>query len=205
MNCEEARALFSGKAHGRLTQDEHIALTGHLDVCPVCPREWERHLRSADSLRSGKEPQAPPGFAGTVAEAETQVPEERRSSHSVPVHIKLPVAVLAVAIFSTLLFLLYRQSPEAPPTTPPLSQVAPAPPETQREVESDQRATEEPSTSPAMPAAPSSTPPQQPAGGRAVMERREEAKVEALFQVSGLLLPRNRDARAPSRSQRSST
>jgi hypothetical protein len=201
MNCEEARTLFSGKAGGRLTQDEHVALTGHLDVCPVCPREWDRYLNTLIPPRSVEEPQAPPGSAERVIQAAIREPWYRRllRAEFLPLHIKLPLAAVAVVAVSILVVLLFRQNPDVQrAAAPPPAQVAPAP------------------------ATPSPAPPQEASGDKGLAKGREaatapERRVErdraesresrapaaaapslstaqALSQVSGLLRPKNRDA-----------
>jgi len=155
MNCQEARELFSAKADERLTPEQRLALDGHFQSCATCPREWERFRQTVSLLHSLEEARAPAGFARRVIENLRQEPWPRRLLRSVflPLHVKLPLEAAAVVLLSTLVILLYRQTPEferaveAPP-----SRGAPAPAAKSADLEGTQRSGE---VSPA----PQATPP----------------------------------------------
>ena len=216
MNCEQARALFPVRADERITPEERAELTGHLAVCPVCPGEWDRYLQTVILLRSAGEPQAPPGFAQRVIEAATREPWHQRWLRAVflPLHIKLPLEAVAIVVVSTLVVLVYRQGPEGPRVgVSPPSQVAPTPAERQEGLE---QTPEEPSASPATP---STASPERAQEDKDFAERKKESNApekkaerdraesrvpaatapslsasQSLFQVSGLLRPKSRDA-----------
>ena len=195
MNCEEARALFSSRADERLTPEERIALEGHLAACTACPGEWDRFLGTLILLRSAEEPQAPPGFVKRVIAAVAQEPWHRRLLRTlfVPLYVKLPIEAAAILVVSTLVILLFRQSPElsrpaAPPpppavTTPLASQSVPSPPEPAQP--SRTRAAEEPYR-PTTPTPPSRS---------AIEGEKKLASVPAQSQyhVFGVLKPRSRE------------
>jgi len=116
MNCHQAQELFSARADDRLTPEERLALDRHLHHCPDCPDEWERFRQTVALLRSVEEARAPAGFAGRVLEAARREEQSRLRrllrGLFVPVHVKLPLEAAAVLAVSTLVMLLYRQTPE---------------------------------------------------------------------------------------------
>lgn len=166
MTCQEARELFSAKADDLLTAEQGAALNGHFATCPDCPREWERFERTVNLLRSVGEARAPAGFARRVIEAAGREPLPRRLIRGifVPIRVKLPLEAAALVLVSTLVILLYRQTPETQravegPRAPAVTAPAPPPPAKSAEVKAPQRvvkAAEPEGTPPA--SAPSPTP-----------------------------------------------
>lgn len=114
MNCREARDLFSARADDRLTPQERVTLDTHLEACAECRLEWERFERTVSLLRAVQETRAPAGFAERVVEAASRESGRRRLLRRlfVPLHIKLPLEAAAVVLVSTLVILLFRQTPE---------------------------------------------------------------------------------------------
>lgn len=132
MTCDEARELFSAKADGLLPSHERAALDGHLQGCADCASEWERFSRTVTLLHSVAEARAPAGFAARVIAAAAREPWYRRLGRGLflPLHVKLPLEAAALILVSTLVILLYRQTPElqraveapAPPVTAPAAE-----------------------------------------------------------------------------------
>lgn len=114
MNCGEARELFSDRADAQLTAEQDVTLARHLEGCADCRREWERFERTVGLLHSLEEARAPQGFAHRVIEAAGREPWYRRALRGIflPFHVKLPLEAAAIVLVSTLVVLLYRQSPE---------------------------------------------------------------------------------------------
>ncbi|MBI1894467.1 MAG: zf-HC2 domain-containing protein [Candidatus Rokubacteria bacterium] len=116
MNCHQAQELFSARADDRLTPEERLALDRHLHDCPDCPDEWEQFRQTVALLRSVEEARAPAGFAGRVLEAARREEDSRLRrllrGLFVPLHVKLPLEAAAVLAVSTLVMLLYRQTPD---------------------------------------------------------------------------------------------
>ena len=115
MNCHEIRELFSARADERLTPDQRSALNGHLEGCLDCSREWERFSRTVGLLRGIREAQAPAGLARRVIDAARR--EERWHRRLLrgmflPLRVKLPLEAAALVLISTLVIVLYRQTPE---------------------------------------------------------------------------------------------
>lgn len=135
MSCHEARELFSANADELLAPDQRLALDRHLQGCAECAREWDRFRRTVSLLRSVEEARAPAGFARRVIEAAAREPWPRRLLRGIflPLHVKLPLEAAAVVLVSTLVILIYRQTPELQraaegPRAPAVTAPAPAPP-----------------------------------------------------------------------------
>jgi hypothetical protein len=167
MTCQEARELFSAKADDLLTAEQGAALNGHFATCPDCPREWERFERTVNLLRSVGEARAPAGFARRVIEAAGREPWPRRLLRGifVPIRVKLPLEAAALVLVSTLVILLYRQTPEIQravegPRAPAVTAPGPPPPAKSAEVKAPQRVVKAPAEPEGAPpaSAPSPTP-----------------------------------------------
>lgn len=114
MTCGEARELFSSRVDGLLAAGPEAALADHLEGCPGCRGEWARFSRMIELLHAVPEARAPAGFARRVLEAAGREPWHRRLLRGVfvPFHVKLPLEALAIVLVSTLVILLYRESPD---------------------------------------------------------------------------------------------
>ncbi len=131
MSCGEARELFSASVDGLLTPAQRARLDRHVEACPDCSREWERFCRTVDVLRSVGEARAPAGFAARVIEAASRGPWHRRLLRRLflPLHVKLPLEALGLAVVAALVIQVYRETPEfqrAGEAPPPVT-TAPAP------------------------------------------------------------------------------
>ncbi|MFQ5897360.1 MAG: zf-HC2 domain-containing protein [Candidatus Methylomirabilia bacterium] len=144
MNCSEARGLFSARADELLTPEQDVLLDRHLERCVECPREWERFRQTLAVLHSLEEVQAPGGFSRRVIEAAVQGPWHRRLFRRIflPLYVKLPLEAAALVLVSTLVIVLFRQTPEiqrvveAPPAR---ELMEPAPPAQPKAAELKQR------------------------------------------------------------------
>lgn len=133
MNCPEARDLFSARADDHLTPQEGVALEAHFQACVACRHEWERFERTVGLLRAVEEARAPAGFAQRVIGAASRESRRRPILRRLflPLHVKLPLEAAAVVVVSTVVILLFRQTPElqrAPEVVAPPPVAAPAAP-----------------------------------------------------------------------------
>lgn len=136
MTCDEARALFTDLADGRLGAAERDAVGAHLATCAECRREWEGFERTLQLLHGLPRYRAPAGFPERVLSAARPAPWPRRLARRlfVPLHVKLPVEAAAIALIAVGASLMTR-APEvrqAMPGTPPAHEAparvaAPAP------------------------------------------------------------------------------
>lgn len=160
MNCHEARGLFSAKVDDLATREQRSALDGHLQRCADCAREWERFRQTVGLLHSVTEARAPAGFARRVVAAPPPERWHRRLLRGIflPLHVKLPLEAAALVLVSTLVIVLYRQTPEfqraveAPPS-PGVTAAAPRSPPEVAQSEASRRPGESGSASQAMPLA----------------------------------------------------
>lgn len=123
MTCDEARALFTDLADGRLGAAERAAVGAHLATCAECRREWEGFERTLELLHGLPRYRAPAGFPERVLSAARPAPWPRRLARRlfVPLHVKLPVEAAAIALIAVGASLMTR-APEvrqAMPGTPP--------------------------------------------------------------------------------------
>lgn len=98
MNCRECHERFSPYHDGALDAVEAGEVSGHLETCPSCGREWEVYRRAMRAI--GGAPPEPPGLASRVDGAWRGAPPEREAlgclSHAV---------VFAIAAFVTVIIL----------------------------------------------------------------------------------------------------
>src|SRR5690242_6419834 len=59
MNCAQAKSMFSPYLDGEVTGTEMLALTGHLDSCDPCQREYASLRQTQKLLMSVKSRKAP--------------------------------------------------------------------------------------------------------------------------------------------------
>lgn len=136
MTCDEARALFTDLADGRLGAAERDAVGAHLATCAECRREWEGFERTLELLHGLPRYRAPAGFPERVLSAARPAPWPRRLARRlfVPLHVKLPVEAAAIALIAVGASLMTRATEvrQAMPGTPPAHEAparvaAPAP------------------------------------------------------------------------------
>jgi TolA-binding protein len=114
MTCEEAREAFTDLYDGTLSGPPLVALSGHLDGCPTCRREWVAFRLTAGALGELRDEEPPPGFAARVAERIEAPHGWRRLASSLvfPLRLKLPIHAAALVMLGMAGFWVSQRSPE---------------------------------------------------------------------------------------------
>jgi hypothetical protein len=113
MTCHDARGSLSAFLDEALAPDERREAEAHLEGCAECRRELER-LRQTVALLHRVEPaRAPVGFVDRVAAAARPRPWYRRAAAAVflPLSVKLPVEVTALAMVALLAVYVFERTP----------------------------------------------------------------------------------------------
>ena len=136
MTCDEARETFSEFYDDMLSGARLMDLTQHLDECPDCRAEWAAFSMSVQVVNGLGMADPLPGFAARVRQQIEAPPWWRRLARTlfVPLPVKVPIHVVALAVLSFAGLMLFQRSPElrreaevkvAPP--PPAARQAPPP------------------------------------------------------------------------------
>jgi tol-pal system protein YbgF len=144
MTCDEVRDAFSDFYDGRLFGARLTEVTRHLDECSDCRAEWTTFSMTLQVVSRLGTAQPSPGFAARVRQQIEAPSWRKRLIHRlfVPVHVKVPIHAVALAILSFAGLMLFQRSPElrregevklVPPASvarqaPPSGSLAPAPP-----------------------------------------------------------------------------
>ncbi len=144
MTCDEVRDAFSDFYDGRLFGARLTEVTQHLDECSDCRAEWATFSMTLQAVSRLGTAQPSPGFAARVRQQIEAPSWWKRLIHRlfVPVHVKVPIHAVALAILSFAGLMLFQRSPElrregevkvVPPASvarqaPPSGSLAPAPP-----------------------------------------------------------------------------
>ena len=136
MTCEPVRALFSELADAMLSADRRAECEAHLAACVDCRREWEGFRRTLSLLNDLERVRAPEGFVDRVlAAAARREPWPRRLLRAVfvPLPVKLPLEVAAIAFVAVGVTYLMPRTPElrqasAPAADTPLLREPASPP-----------------------------------------------------------------------------
>ncbi len=144
MRCDEVRDAFSDLYDERLLGPELVEVTQHLDGCPTCRTEWAAFSTTLQAVRRLGAASPSPGFAARVRQ-EIEAPSWwKRLGHSLflPLHVKVPIHAVALAVLAFAGLMLVQRSPElrrevevkeVPPTAatrqaPPAGSLDQAPP-----------------------------------------------------------------------------
>jgi tol-pal system protein YbgF len=162
MTCDEVREAFSDFYDDMLSGARLMDVTQHLDGCSDCRAAWEAFSRSVQVVARLGTAEPSPGFAVRIRQ-QVEAPagwERLARTLFVPLHVKVPIHALVLAVVSFAGIMLYQRSPElrravevAPPqpvarqTSPSKSQ-APVPPVPEKTTRAQKRGTapEAPST-----------------------------------------------------------
>ncbi|MCA1591662.1 MAG: zf-HC2 domain-containing protein [Acidobacteria bacterium] len=69
LTCEESQRAFSLYIDGELTQAARAALDAHLDVCPVCRRQFDRMRLTVRAFSLIERPAPPPDLTASISRA----------------------------------------------------------------------------------------------------------------------------------------
>lgn len=114
MNCEEAREAFTDLYDGVLSGQPLGALSGHLDGCPECRREWGAFRQTMQALKDLGHEEPSRDFAARVAERIEAPRWWRRAARALayPLPVKLPIHATALVLLAMAGFWAFQRSPE---------------------------------------------------------------------------------------------
>ena len=124
MTCDEVREAFSDFYDDMLSGARLMDVTQHLDECPGCRAAWEAFSQSVQVVTRLGTAEPSPGFAARVRQRVESPPWWMRLTRTlfVPLHVKVPLHVVALAVVSFAGIMLFQRSPElrrAVEVTPP--------------------------------------------------------------------------------------
>ena len=144
MTCDEVRQAFSEFHDDILSGARLTDVTRHLDECSECRAEWAAFSMTLQAVARLGAADPTPGFAARVRQQIDAPPGWRRLVHGlfIPLHVKVPIHAVALALISFAGLMLFQRSPElrreaevkvGPPASvarqaPPSGALAPGPP-----------------------------------------------------------------------------
>lgn len=124
MTCNEIEKLLPAYGEDLLSHEERVIITRHLALCPRCTQALVDLKKAEKILKNLEEVEAPPFFEQRIM---SRVREEAKQKQGFlwkffyPLHIKVPIQVLATLLIAVLAFHVYRQG------EPETKQIAPFP------------------------------------------------------------------------------
>ena len=155
MTCDEVREAFSDFYDDMLSGARLMDVTQHLDECPECRAAWEALAQTLQVVTRLGTAEPSPGFAARVRQRVESPPWWMRLTRTlfVPLHVKVPLHAVALAVVSFAGIMLFHRSPElrrevevAPPRpvarqAPPSEAKAPVPPVPEKTRRAEKRVT----------------------------------------------------------------
>ncbi len=111
MNCSDARKIIQAQIEGRIPGDQQALIEGHLQSCEQC-RLYAAELKKTIETLQGLEELKPP--TGLTARVMKKIREEALPRKSwierlfYPLHIKLPIEVMATLLITVAAILVYK-------------------------------------------------------------------------------------------------
>lgn len=114
MTCDEVREAFTEFHDDLLSGDRLMDVTRHLDECPDCRAEWASFSMTLQVVTRLGMADPSPEFAARVRQRIEAPPWWRRLGQTlfIPLHVKVPVHAVALAVLSFAGLILFHRSPE---------------------------------------------------------------------------------------------